>query len=302
MINRCPFPRPADEDVTSLESFLYFVWEREAIRLARENGHEAPWTEDELLQKYRFCNIRRRDDRMTKWMVEKLFSSYDQSESDMWFVSAMARYINWPPMLKVLRDEGFLVRNVEDFDPSEWGDCVDAVTEAGGKAWGAAYMTFPGKVETGIGKGLSTAKYILAPLAKRADSIRAAVASNSVEAVVNSMFGSYGWSTFMAGQVAADLTYIDALKNATDLRTWAPIGPGSSLGLAYMVGVKETQKWFQEDFNRRLIKLLGHIEQSLEIEGLSLHDVQNCCCEFSKYVKLRRGGRVRASYKPETAY
>lgn len=301
MISRCPFPRPADEDVTSLESFLYFVWEREAVRLARENDHEAPWTKDELLQKYRFCNIRRRDDRMTRWMVENMFQHIDP-EDDGWFIAAVARYINWPPMLSILLSEGLIPGKVENFDPSEFGDCVDAVTESGGKAWGAAYMTFPGKIETGIGKGLSTAKYILAPLAKRADSIRAAVASNSVEALVNSMVGSYGWSTFMAGQVAADLTYIEPMNNAIDLRTWAPIGPGSSLGLAYLAEVKETQKWTQEEFNKMLMKLLEDIKLQLDIEDLTLHDVQNCCCEHSKYIKLRRGGRVRATYKPETAY
>ena len=41
MIEDCPYYAPDAETVCSEEAMLYFVWEREAIRLARENGHPA---------------------------------------------------------------------------------------------------------------------------------------------------------------------------------------------------------------------------------------------------------------------
>ena len=44
MIDECPYPRPTPETVRSFEGLLYFIWEREAIRIARENGYDAPWT------------------------------------------------------------------------------------------------------------------------------------------------------------------------------------------------------------------------------------------------------------------
>ena len=101
MISTCPYPQPTSETVRSWDGFLYFVWEREAIRLARENGYEKPWTIDPIMEKYRFCNIRRRDDRVTQWLMTHI---YDQrcNHQDLWFIAAICRLINWPPTLKML--------------------------------------------------------------------------------------------------------------------------------------------------------------------------------------------------------
>ena len=57
MRDNCPYPMPTPETVCSMGGLLYFIWEREAIRLARENGHSAPWTKDPVLAKYKFTNI-----------------------------------------------------------------------------------------------------------------------------------------------------------------------------------------------------------------------------------------------------
>ena len=72
MVGDNPFQPPTPETVRSVESFLWFVWERECIRIAKENGHPAPWTDDPVLQKYSFTNIHRKDDRVTKWIIENV--------------------------------------------------------------------------------------------------------------------------------------------------------------------------------------------------------------------------------------
>ena len=51
-------------------AFFNFCKERESIRLKRENGEPAPWTKDEVLQKGRFLNIFREDDRVTKALLK----------------------------------------------------------------------------------------------------------------------------------------------------------------------------------------------------------------------------------------
>ena len=50
------------KELSVKERFYYFIKEREQIRLARQVGLPAPWTDDEILTNYRFCNIRRMDD------------------------------------------------------------------------------------------------------------------------------------------------------------------------------------------------------------------------------------------------
>jgi hypothetical protein len=52
------------------ERFFAYAAEREAIRLRREMGSPRPWTDDPILQRYRFCNVFREDDATTRWFAE----------------------------------------------------------------------------------------------------------------------------------------------------------------------------------------------------------------------------------------
>ncbi len=298
-----PFPRPTKETVATEEGFLYWTWEREAVRLARENGHPAPWTDDEVLQKYRFCNVRRRDDRVSRWLIDNVYT--ERSEHvDLWFYAAICRYVNWPPAIQKLKENGVFEGRVEQFHPKKFADVIDRMTKNGEKAWTGAYVTYPGHEGAGHPKGYRTAKYILEPLKIIAADVRDAIQDNRVEGVVKALSGSYGWSTFSAGQAIADLTYFpEQLGNASDLRSWAPLGPGSQGCLNAIYGHTPTKVWDQGHFNIKLRHLQGRIENELGISDLTLHDTQNCACEVYKYIKAVKGtGKPRNQYRPETAF
>ncbi len=304
MINRCPYPTPTAGDVKSIEAVLYWVWKREAIRLARENGHEAPWTADPIFAKYRFCNIRRRDDRVTRWLMSELFQPYvSRGEGkDLWFLSCIARYVNWPPSLLVLLREGAIPNCAEEFDPGLFVRVMNQLKGTGAKCWGSAYMLYPGR-EKGSNKAETVARRFLLPLAIDAPKVRVAIASNRVEIVTEKLAEYYGWNTFLAGQVAADLTYYDDLKDAYDLYTWAPVGPGSQQGLNLLHMSPSTRGWKQAEFNSQLQDIYVAILEKLDITDLTLHDVQNCMCEYGKYARTVLGqGAPRSLYVTETAY
>lgn len=299
MIDHNPYRAPMPEEAPHLHHVLYWTWERECMRIAKENGYTGPLTNDSILATYRFCNIRRRDDRVSKWIIENMLipATYDD-DYDIWFIAAIARYINWPPTLAKLLKEGAIPGHVEDFDVDLFSHVVDNIT---GKAWTGAFMVYPGKKEKNIPKGLSVGRYILLPLQERAAIIREAITiKNSVEALVDSMKDSYGWSTFSAGQVAADLSYV---KDFNDVNTWAPMGPGSRRGLNRLLGRPLGTDWTQDEFNERLIEVRGAIRIELEIDDLTLHDVQNVFCEIDKYWRALYGqGAPRNKYVPETSF
>lgn len=302
MLDTCPYPQPTPETVRSWEGFLYFVWEREAIRLARENGYDKPWTIDPIMEKYRFCNIRRRDDRVTKWLMSNAYQHLSEDD-DMWFVAAIFRLINWPPTIAALLANGAVPAKAEEFDSKLFVSVIEEIIDAGGKAYSGAYMTYPGR-ETGSTKSEFFADRILAPLIVIADDIRSEVKMNTVEDTVAILSSSFGLSTFLAGQIAADLTYYDAqLGEATDLYSFAPLGPGSQSGLNYLTGNKQTNVWKQEEFNNVLMEANRLIKEDCGIMDLTLHDVQNCACEASKYFRTVLGvGKPRSLYKSETAF
>ena len=305
MIERCPYPRPTAETVCSLEGLLYFVWEREAIRYARE--FELPreeWTSDSIFKKYKFTNIRRRDDRVSRWVIEHIIKPREHSPH-LWFNLLTARLINWPPTLQHLIDEGLMFRKPAEFDPEAFSRSIEQYKVGRSKVYTGSYMVYPTKMDPGSVKSLSVARHIITPAAGLAEPLQRIIAAEQplLAEFVKTLSTGFGISTFIAGQVAADLTYSAQLGDAADLYTYAPIGPGSSRGLNYLHHRKPFATWSQCEFNAALIDVKQAIVERLDITDLTLHDVQNVMCEYSKYVRTALGeGVPKTTYKPETEF
>jgi len=312
MIDVCPFPAPTAANVRSTEGLLYFVWEREAIRLARDNGFPAPWTHDPVLAKYKFTNIRRRDDRVTRWIIEHLITPFN-NDHNLWFTLLIARLINWPPTLQKLLDAHVIpcgpnpLHKGVMFDAAAFVRVVEDAKRTQAKVYSGAYMVYPTKMAPGGLKSEALARYIIGDVIKNAENVYDAMwctPEASIEAFVEALSGCFGISTFMAGQVAADLTYTQQhLGGASDLYSYAPIGPGSSRGLNYLLNRAPFATWSQGAFNTELMRLRLEIINNLEITDMTLHDVQNCMCEFSKYCRTVLGeGVPKSTYKPEMEF
>ncbi len=304
MRDSAPYPMPAANNVCSMPALLYFIWEREAIRLARENGHAAPWTQDPVLGKYKFTNIRRRDDRVSQWVLQHVIEP-NKSRNDLWFILLITRLINWPPTLKRLIEDDILFRPALEFEPEEFSASIERFKSEGNKVYSGAYMVYPTKMDPGGVKSLAVAKHIISPALKLDERIHKILDKDEplVGSFVNALSSSFGISTFMAGQVAADLTYAPHLGYAADLYTFAPIGPGSSRGLNYLLNRAPSAGWTQDNFNAALIKILNAVIDELEIDDLTLHDVQNCMCEFSKYCRTVLGeGKPKTTYQTEREF
>ena len=90
---------------------------------------------------------------------------------------------------------------------------------------------------------------------------------------------------------------------ATDLYLYAPLGPGSQKGLNFLFEHTPNHTWKPYDFNLALMDANHRVCEELEITDLTLHDVQNTMCEYSKYVKAICGdGNPKSTYQPETSY
>jgi hypothetical protein len=288
-----------------MPGLLYFIWEREAIRLARDNGHTAPWTNDPILGKYKFTNIHRVDDRVSQWVLHNLINPYEERE-DLWFTLLIGRLINWPPTLAALLEQGVIPCAPAEFDADEFVAVVEGCKQTQSKVYSGAYMVYPTKMDPGGNKSQAIAKHIIGAAVEKADAIsyEATRADRTIEQFVTVMSRCFGISTFMAGQVAADLTYsLKHMGRAPDLFTYAPIGPGSSRGLNYLLNRAPSAGWTQEHFNRELTKIHLAIIDELDIDDMTLHDVQNCMCEYSKYCRTVLGeGKPKTTYQPEREF
>lgn len=268
------------------QRFVYFVMERESIRLKREKGEPPPWTKDPILAKYRFTNVRRMDDRVSKWLFDNWYKP-NLGHPNMLVAVALARHINLPVTLEEI---GFpLVWN-----PEHIKQVVRRRMAHGLPTWSAAYMV----------RGIGTADKIemvvdnvCQPLIDNPPKIDTA----SMERSVAVLLPYWGFSSFMAGQVVADLRW--AMSGSwMDKNIWAPVGPGSLKGMNIFHGRPEKQPISQRQFCLELLDMIAVLKSQLSTsitDRLEAMDYQNICCEMSKYDRTLFGrGKPKQLYRP----
>ncbi|CAN0457741.1 unnamed protein product, partial [Ectocarpus fasciculatus] len=73
--------------------FFEFMAAREALRLKKETGTPWPWSDDPILNTYKFTNVKREHDRTTRWMREHWTRPNDNRPAgEIIFNCALFRY------------------------------------------------------------------------------------------------------------------------------------------------------------------------------------------------------------------
>lgn len=295
-----------------MNNVTQWVQARESLRQRKQQGL-LPWTKDAILAKFRFTNVRRRDDRVSQWILQHV-CTLPVPEGGMGLLHlgmflALCRWVNWPPTIALLLKEGLWPHARPNWE--HMGVAIDQRKASGEKTWTGAYMV---RAERALdqhdfvawGKGAYVSRIVVRrEMTLAAQDLRVALRANTRQAVHAVLQRCYGWGSFMAGQVVDDWTWTPLLEKATDHFTWAPQGPGSVRGLNRLVGRPLTHRWGESEFLELLWQLRKDILRELgpAYEDLTLMDVQNCLCELDKYLRVKNGeGRPRSYYRPETAY
>lgn len=258
---------------------LKWIQEREKIRQLKEAGAPWPWTKDKILQIYRFCNVHREDDAVTKWIAGN-WRTPNIKDPDLWFAMVVARFLNLPLSLEIL---GYPVPwKPRKFLALQKQDC---------NLFNAAYMI---RSEVGSKIEYLEAK-VLTPMWRLREDLRPHT-GQTLQEFYNKLSERYGMGSFLSAQVVADLKYVEPLKSATDWHTFAGSGPGSRRGMNRVMGFDTDSPWKETDWHLYLMKLQQLVNAKLP-EPLHAQDLQNCLCEFDKYERVRLGeGRPKQKY------
>lgn len=270
-----------------------WIMDRERLRTLNESGMPYDVYGDPILAKYRFCNVRREDDRVTRWLKKNWRDPY-AGHPNMVGAMLLARMVNWPPTLEAI---GF----PEKWNPDYVVDMINYVARTQ-KAWSAAYI-----VST-CGQAMDKARYVV----QTVDQVMGRPAytpqpEDTLQAVWQRLRGINGLGAgFIAAQVVADLKYCDEhLLLARDWLSFAVSGPGSRRGLnRYWLRDKNDPckevEW-KEWLNEMIVEVIPLLPPDLQ--DIHSQDFQNVMCEWDKYERVRLGeGKPRKAYKPETAY
>lgn len=260
-----------------LDALLYWMQERENIREGKEAGLPKPWTHDKVLQENYFCNVRREDDKVTRWIRDNWKMNYDQDKHLL--AMTIARMVNYPETLEKL---GYPKDGWDFRYQHNWTH----VMNRGGKVWGSAYI-----VSTN-GRAMPKEEYIGMLLR---DMTLDELSCGSLALAYQDLMELPGIGSFMAGQIIADLknTPNHELAKAPDWFTWCAHGPGSLRGMAWALGEEKiTPTVFYRHF-----PALHELVQGGGWKDLHAQDLQNCLCEFDKYMRVSKGtGRSKRKY------
>lgn len=270
--------------------FAGFIRKRELLRFRKEHGLE-PWTTDPILSKYRFCNIHREDDRVTKWISENWRTPCSRLRY-LWFFMVLARIINNIESLEELPPPS------DKWSASTFLKKMKAREQKGLRVFNPAYIVSTcGKVMNKIDY---VEQYILSPAWQNRNHITSALAGSLENYAKILQREVYGISTFMAGQIIADLKYEAPLLVERDWETFAVSGPGSRRGLNRLCERPIDSSWKESEWHAVLLQLREFVvDESLPtvqlaakmpkeawIHDLHAQDLQNCLCEYDKYCRV----------------
>lgn len=276
--------------------FYTFIKEREAIRLRRAAGQPWPWTNDPILRKFSFTNVKREHDRTSRILIDQFYEPNRRAPiEEALFNAAIFRYfgtaefavaVGWnEPCAKALG-------RVERVAATRLA--------AGARVYTGAYMV------TNCGRKGAKHELIcrafLADLLRKTPDVCAAISAQwAMEDAVAALVQVDGFGVFMAKEVLLDTRYTDAwqVEGPSDRETWTGVGPGAIRGAARIrYGEKKTISRAEALEICREVYAARHQYWPSEYMPLTLDDIQFQFCEWFKYEKVRLGeGRPRSRYQ-----
>ena len=277
-----------------LNRYCYWQIERENIRLQKEVSKlPPPWTNDSILQEYKFCQVFREDDRTTRWFREHIREPMKNSP-DVLMATVIFRWFNWIPTGRTLIENDLL---------KNWNrkKAIEEITKQPKWITGAYIIKTP----NGMDKVTGVAECVSHMWQDREYLTKEIVKTKSLEDTWTLLRDYPYMGPFMAYEVVTDLRHTYLLEDAEDVLTWANAGPGAMRGLNRLTGrelgySKRSHDWvgeMQELYKIVQTKLPVHILQRNDMK-YEMREIEGGLCEFDKYSRIVKGeGRTRSIYK-----
>lgn len=289
-----------DSEVVAV--FKYYVSERYRIHLRKDVwGKPFPWTDDPILSMYRFTNVRREQDKNSKYLLNVMKEHGNKLNLNMLCNILLFRLFNKIETMEHLGGWVDFVHYGEDLVrwkltcvPKGYVYFTNAYLSSGMKKEMNKHfpkekmrvMNIPNAVAVfgpSIYKGIKKAK--------------------TPQDVIDALKSVNGISDFIAYQVFVDLTYLDDFPWSEN--EFVKSGPGCNLGLRYLFkdrdGLTDEELLFWIRDNCPVTKewCESHMtDLPKEDRYMNVMSIENCMCELGKYMKAKTGtGRPRNLYR-----
>lgn len=304
-MKRAPTPRPGVYQI-----YWYFASERQRAFMRRVLGEPQPWTDDPILQTYKFCNVYRAADRVSQYMIREVcYHNEPCTPGDRLFQIVAFRTFSKIETWRSVRSFLGHYPTLDDLSDGSFTEALNHAKSENGGLYTGAFILCATDAYGQSSKHMNHVElfrhmFLSDNLGERL------LDGRSLRDVYNLLHGYPLMGDFMSYQTTIDLNYSD-LINFSENEFTQP-GPGALRGLKKVFESlgdytpAEAIQWMVENQEREFGR------HGLPFEGLwgrPLHaiDCQGLFCETDKYCReaapelasARKRIKARFSVTPE---
>jgi hypothetical protein len=285
--------------------YWYFACERQNIFWKKINGGAPPWTDDPILQEYKFCNSYKVNDRVSQYLLKNvIYNDKKYSNEDIIFRIILFKMFNKESTWELLESKfGDITLNT--FDVKEYSKVLENAISNGIKIYNDAYISCANKAYGYDRKHDNHLMLIYNMFFVDKVHLKILKAKDMEEAF--NILKNYPLiGNFMAYQLITDINYSDVVDFSET--SFTVVGPGSERGIkkcflnidgyTYEDIIKYMYHHQEEEFKR-----LGLSFKKIGNRSLQYIDCQNIFCEVDKYLRqkdptlLSNRKKIKKKYK-----
>jgi hypothetical protein len=272
------------------ESYWKFAVLRQEVFFNRLKGMSFPWSNDPILNQYKFTNAYRAADRVSQYLIKNVIyhEQYPKNPKEILFRILLFKLFNKIETWELLTGK-FGTLTYEEFSFAEYDKILDKAITSGRRIYSAAYIMPSVQSRFGFQRKHSNhLKLIQFMLEEQVD--QKLMAAKSMQQAFEIIKRFPGLGDFLAYQLLIDINYSPIL-NFSESEFVVP-GPGAKGGISKCFenrgGLNEMEIIkLVTDSQEREFQRLGLSFQSLWGRPLQLIDCQNLFCEVDKYARVK---------------
>jgi len=269
-------------------AYWYLATERQKVFFNRIANLPPPWTEDEIIQDYKFTNAYRASDRVSQYLIRNVLYDKSHSAEDTFFRCLLFKIFNKVETWELLEAK---VGNicVDTFEERIYNEVLTKAIRSKSPIYSAAYiMPSGGSFAKCDFKHQMHLKLLRKMLDERLWEKLSAASSMGAAFELLRAYPTIG--DFLAYQYVTDINY-SRITNFTEMEFVVP-GPGAKNGIQKcfesLGGLTESEIIrYVTDSQEFFFDKLGLSFQNLWGRRLQLIDCQNLFCEIDKYARVK---------------
>lgn len=303
--------------MNSIQSFFEFVYKRQKVWYNRSVSNlPAPWSDDPILQKFRFTNVYRELDRVTRYIVGKIADNPNLPFQKKLFNILIGRVFNTDHVFT----DVLPLLDPYDYNWKDWESHLDEKIESGVQLWNNAYTVCQVPVDPSYRKSDKHIQFlkVFDIAARQIDRLTSDLQnSRSLAQAVDTVKRLPLIGGFLGGEIVLDLTYCRPhffLNKMDDNHDLAVLGPGAvgtvellfpdlkrkEQGIYLLYEQQEEQFKLLNDRTGMNWVDIAYKDAYSNVPYLSINNVEGACCEYRKYVNLSIGKGRKKYFVPQS--